>query len=47
MFLAKAGEYEACGIFTIKHLILMVVTFVSIILSLRYTIKNKNNFPLK
>lgn len=43
MFLAKPGEYEACGIFTIKHLILMVVTFVVIILTLRYTIKNKKD----
>jgi len=39
MFLARAGEYEACGIFTIKHFILISVTLISIILALRYTLK--------
>jgi len=39
MFLARAGEYEACGIFTIKHFILIAVTLISIILALRYTLK--------
>jgi len=39
MFLARAGEYEACGIFTIKHFILMAVTLISIVIALRYTLK--------
>ena len=39
MFLARAGEYEACGIFTIKHFILMAVTLISIVIALRYTFK--------
>lgn len=39
MFLARAGEYEACGIFTIKHFILVVVTLISIIIALKYTMK--------
>ena len=39
MFLARAGEYEACGIFTIKHFILVVVTLISIVIALRYTLK--------
>lgn len=39
MFLARAGEYEACGIFTIKHFILIAVTLISIVIALRYTLK--------
>ena len=39
MFLARAGEYEACGIFTIKHFILIAVTLIAIIIALRYTVK--------
>lgn len=39
MFLARAGEYEPCGIFTIKHFILITVTLISIIIALRYTLK--------
>ena len=39
MFLSKAGEYEACGIFTIKHFILIAITLISIIIALKYTIK--------
>lgn len=41
MFLAKPGEYEACGIFTIKHFILIGVTALSIIIALKRT-KNKS-----
>ena len=39
MFLARAGEYEACGIFTIKHFILMAITLIAIVIALRYTLK--------
>ena len=42
MFLAKQGEYESCGIFTIGHLILMTLTIIGIILSLKYTINKKD-----
>lgn len=42
MFLARAGEYEACGIFTIKHLILMVVTIIAIIIGLKHTVNKKD-----
>ncbi len=43
MFLARAGEYESCGIFTIKHLVLVALTITWVILALRYTIKNKKD----
>ena len=42
MFLARAGEYEPCGIFTIKHLILIIVTLILIIIALRYTVNKKD-----
>lgn len=42
MFLAKQGEYESCGIFTIGHFILMTLTIIGIILSLKYTINKKD-----
>jgi len=47
MFLARAGEYEACGIFTIKHFILITITFISIAIALRYTIKKDVNKIIK
>ena len=43
MCLARAGEYEACGIFTIKHFILVIITIISIIIALRYTAKKDVN----
>ena len=39
MFLAKAGEYEACGVFTIRHFILMAITFILVVITLKYTVK--------
>ena len=39
MFLSKVGEYEPCGIFTIKHLILMIITIIAVIIALKYTVK--------
>lgn len=42
MFLAKPGEYEACGLFTTKHFILIILTIVGIVVALKRTIhKNK------
>lgn len=42
MFLARAGEYEACGIFTIKHFILIAITLIAIIIALKYTVNKKD-----
>jgi len=41
MFFAKAGIYEPCGIFTAQHFILMGITFIAIIVALKYTINKK------
>lgn len=38
MFLAKPGEYEACGIFTTKHFILIIVTVIAIVIALKKTV---------
>lgn len=42
MFFAKAGEYEACKLFTRGHLGLFILTIFGIILALKLT-KNKKN----
>lgn len=42
MFFAKAGIYEPCGIFTAQHFILMAITFIAIIVALKYTINKKD-----
>ena len=42
MFLAKPGEYEPCGMYTIGHLILLIITAVVILIALKFT-KNKRN----
>lgn len=42
MFLARPGEYEACGIFTLQHFILIVITLLGVILSLKNTINKKD-----
>jgi len=39
MFLAKPGEYEACGIYTIQHFILMFITLLAITIALKITLK--------
>ena len=42
MFFAKPGEFEECGIFTIKHLILIIMTIIGIVISIKKTVhKNK------
>lgn len=37
MFFAKAGVYDACGIFTLEHLILIVITVIGVIFALKKT----------
>jgi len=41
MFLARTGEYEACGMYTIGHLIILLITLLGILIALKFT-KNKN-----
>ena len=41
MFLARPGEYEACGIFTIEHFLLVIITFIGIIIALKCTVNKK------
>lgn len=42
MFFAKPDEFEPCGIFTIKHIILIIFTIAGIIIALKKTMhKNK------
>ena len=36
---ADIGTYEACGIFTKGHFILMIITVVGIIIALKYSFK--------
>lgn len=42
MFFAKAGEYEACGIFTAKHFILIAITLIAVAIALKYTVNKKD-----
>ena len=42
MFLASPGEYEACGIFTIQHFILVIITIIGVIVALKYTVNKKD-----
>lgn len=37
MFLSKPGEYEACGMFTVKHLILFIATCFIILVAVKST----------
>lgn len=39
MFFSGPGKYEACGLYTIGHLILGLITVIAIILALKYTKK--------
>lgn len=41
MFIAKAGEYEPCGMLSVGHFILIAVTIIGIIIALKLTV-NKN-----
>ena len=40
---ANAGKYEACGIFTIDHFILLVITIIGIFVALKYTVNKDKN----
>jgi len=42
MFFAKQGMYEACGLFTPQHFILIAITLITIIIALKYTINKKD-----
>lgn len=46
MFFSKSGEYSACGIFTIGHLILLIITILCIMLALKFT-KNSSKENVK
>lgn len=41
MFLAKPGEYEPCGMYTIGHFILIIITIIGVLIALKYTINKK------
>ena len=41
MFFARPGEYEACGMYTIGHFVLLIITVIIILIALKFT-KNKN-----
>ena len=38
MLFATAGKYEPCGIFTIGHIKLIILTIIGIIIALRKTV---------
>lgn len=42
MFLAKPGEYEACGIFSLKHFALMIFTVIGVAIALKHTVNKKD-----
>ena len=37
MFLSKPGEYEPCGMFTLKHLLLFIITWLLILVAVKNT----------
>lgn len=41
MFLARQEEYEPCGIFTIQHFILIIITLIGVSIALKYTVNKK------
>ena len=47
MFLAKPGEYEPCGMYTIGHLILLLITVIGILIALKFTKHNNKEQILK
>lgn len=46
MFLAKPGEYEACGIFTLEHFALIIVTIIGIAIAIKLTINKKDTHKI-
>lgn len=47
MFFAKPGQYEPCGMFSIGHLILFVITITAVILLLKNTRKSSKDTVAK
>ena len=47
MFLARPGDYEACGMYTIGHLILLLITVIGIFIALKFTKNNSKEQILK
>lgn len=47
MFLARPGEYEACGMYTIGHLIILLITVLGILIALKFTKNKKKEQILK
>ena len=39
MFFSKPGEYKPCGMFTLKHFTLIILTNIAILVALNYTLK--------
>ncbi len=46
MFFAKAGEYEPCGMFTMQHFELIIITILGIVFALKNTL-NKTKEEIK
>ena len=46
MFFAKAGEYEPCGMFTMQHFELIIITILGIVFALKNTV-NKTKEEIK
>jgi len=44
MFFAKPGEYNACGMFSLEHFILLIITILGIEIALKHTKLNDKNF---
>ena len=43
MFFSKPGEYEPCGIFTLGHLKLIILTAICITMALKNTVTKSKN----
>lgn len=43
MFFARPGKYEPCGLFTLGHLILTIITITGIIIALKKTVKKSKD----
>ena len=43
MFFSKPGEYEPCGIFTLGHLKLIILTAICITIALKNTVTKSKN----
>lgn len=43
MLFAKPGKYEACGIFSTRHFLLLTITIIGIIIAVKHTNMSKKN----